>query len=59
MNPEVNPLKRVYMVQATNSSEGTYMLPYSTGTLVAYAWADERVKNNYEMCGFVFRREHL
>ena len=59
MNPEVDPLKRVYMVQATNSSEGTYMLPYSTGTLVAYAWADERVKNNYEMCGFIFRREHL
>ena len=45
------------MVQATNSSEGSYMLPYSVGTMVAHAWNDPLIKDMYEMKKFIVFKE--
>lgn len=51
--------KNIYMIQVSNSSEGCYFLPYSVGTMVAYAWSDETIAQHYEMKRFVFRKEDI
>lgn len=51
--------KNIYMIQVSNSSEGSYFLPYSVGTMVAYAWSDEYIAQHYEMKRFVFRKEDI
>lgn len=51
--------KNVYMVQVSNASEGCYFLPYSVGTLVAYAWSDLEIKNNYVLKRFVVSKEDI
>ena len=44
-------MKNVYMVQASQTYGGNIFksayLPYAAGLLVAYAWTDEVVKNEY------------
>lgn len=54
--------KNVYMVQVDHlygNKEKSIYLPYATGLLAAYAWADERIKNNYSLAGFMFWREDI
>ena len=55
-------MKNVYFVQ-TNSVFGSGVrsayLPYSIGTIAAYAWADERIKNEYSLKKFIFMRDDL
>lgn len=52
-------MKNVYMVQSTNSSEGSYMLPYSVGTMVAHAWSDPVIKASYAMKKFIIFKEDV
>lgn len=55
-------MKNVYFVQ-TNSVFGSGVksayLPYSIGTIAAYAWADERIKNEYCLEKFIFMRDDV
>lgn len=51
--------KNVYMIQVSNSSEGSYFLPYSLGALAAYAWSDPIIQANYILKGFVFRKDDI
>ncbi len=55
-------LKNVYFVQ-TNSVFGSGVksayLPYSIGTIAAYAWADERIKKEYSLKKFIFMRDDI
>ncbi len=55
-------MKRIYMVQASdtytgNSFKAAY-LPYAAGLLVAYAFKDEKIKNEYKFERFIFTREN-
>ncbi len=53
--------KNIYMVQASNTYTGNGFkaayLPYAVGLLVAYAFTDETVKENYDFKRFIFTRE--
>ncbi len=53
-------MKNVYFVQ-TNSVFGSGVksayLPYSIGTIAAYAWADEKIKSEYCLKKFIFMRD--
>ncbi len=53
-------MKNIYFVQ-TNSVFGSGIksayLPYSIGTIAAYAWADERIKSEYSLKKFIFMRD--
>ncbi len=53
--------KNIYMVQASNTYAGNGFkaayLPYAVGLLVAYAFDDEIIKENYEFKRFIFTRE--
>lgn len=55
-------MKNVYFVQ-TNSVFGSGVrsayLPYSIGTIAAYAWADERIKKEYCLKKFIFMRDDI
>ena len=55
-------MKNVYFVQ-TNSVFGSGVksayLPYSIGTIAAYAWADEKIKNEYCLKKFIFMRDDV
>ena len=54
-------MKNIYMVQASNTYTGNSFkaayLPYAAGLLIAYAFTDETIKNEYEFKRFVFTRE--
>lgn len=55
-------MKNIYLVQ-TNSVFGsdiksTY-LPYAIGTIAAYSWADERIKNSYVLKKLIFMRDDV
>ena len=49
------------MVQASNTYSGNSFkaayLPYAVGLLIAYAFTDETIKNEYRFKRFVFIRE--
>jgi radical SAM superfamily enzyme YgiQ (UPF0313 family) len=51
--------RNIYMVQATNASENSVFLPYSTGTLVSSAFSEERVREFYDFKGFVILKDKL
>lgn len=54
-------MKNIYMVQASNTYTGNSFkaayLPYAVGLLIAYAFTDETIKNEYEFKRFIFTRE--
>lgn len=54
-------MKNIYMVQASNTYTGNSFkaayLPYAVGLLIAYAFEDDIIKNEYEFKRFVFTRE--
>ncbi len=54
--------KNVYMVQVDHlygNKEKSVYLPYAAGLLAAYAWADEAIKTDYSLAGFIFWREDI
>jgi len=55
-------MKNVYLVQPGNTYgdkiKSAY-LPYASGCIAAYAWADETIKCNYELKRIVFTRENI
>lgn len=54
--------KTVYLIQASavyGESIKTAYLPYAAGCLMAYAFADEKIKKNYVPGRFIFTRENI
>lgn len=54
--------KKIYLVQASavyGESVKSAYLPYAAGCLAAYAFADERIKAEYELGRFIFIREDI
>ena len=55
-------MKNIYFVQ-TNSVFGSGVrsayLPYSIGTIAAYAWADEHIREEYCLKKFIFMRDSV
>lgn len=54
--------KRIYLVQASavyGESVKSVYLPYAIGCLAAYAFADERIKEEYTLGRFIFLREDI
>ncbi len=53
--------KNIYMVQASNTYAGNGFkaayLPYAAGLLVAYAFTEKIIKENYDFKRFIFTRE--
>jgi radical SAM superfamily enzyme YgiQ (UPF0313 family) len=57
------PLKRnVYIIQANpvyGETEKTVYIPYAAGCIAAYAWADEKIDENFRLGRFVYTREDV
>lgn len=54
--------KKVYLAQVNavyGEGESATYLSYAIGSLAAYAWADDKVKEAYELCDFVYKRESI
>lgn len=54
--------KRVYFIQASavyGESVKSAYLPYAVGCVAAYAFADERIRREYELGRFIFTREPI
>lgn len=47
-------MKNVYLAQPTNMLSGTVYLPYTVGTIAAYAWQFPEIKDEYELKEFLF-----
>ncbi|NLP48494.1 MAG: radical SAM protein [Clostridiales bacterium] len=53
--------KKVYLAQVNavyGEGESASYLSYSIGSLAAYAWADDKIKETYELCDFIYKREN-
>ena len=55
-------MKNIYFVQANNvygnDCKSVY-IPYASGCIAAYAFADEKIKNECRLAGFVFTHEPI
>ena len=52
-------MKNVYFVLANKSVGKSEYLPYASGCLAAYAWADERIAKSYRCAGMIYRRDPI
>ena len=52
-------MKNVYFVLANKSVGKSEYLPYASGCLAAYAWADERIAKRYRCAGMIYRRDPI
>ncbi len=56
-------MKNIYLVQvSTVYGEGekkNAYLPYAAGCIAAYAWADEKIKAEYNLGKFIYTRENI
>ncbi len=55
-------MKNVYLVQVSTvygEEKKTAYLPYAAGCLAAYAWADEKIKSEYNLGKFIYTRENI
>ena len=56
-----NELPNIYLVQPNykggSGENSAYWIPYSVGSLWAYARLDERIRNNYTLKGLLFLRD--
>ena len=52
-------MKNVYFVLANKSVGKSEYLPYASGCLAAYAWADERIEAFYRCAGMIYRRDPI
>lgn len=52
-------MKRVYLIQAeiTSGPANEHYLPFSVGCIWAYANQFEEIKNNFELCDVIWRRD--
>lgn len=50
-------MKNIYFVQSSSAYGGEICLPYATGTLAAYAWSFEEIRNEYTLAGIVYKKE--
>ncbi len=54
--------KKIYLIQASavyGESVKSAYLPYAAGCLAAYAFADEKIKEEYSLGRFIFTRENI
>lgn len=52
-------MKNVYMFSPNYLYGNDAYLPYPIGSLAAYAWSDEQVKQNYRLGGMFFTRQKI
>lgn len=52
-------MKTIYMVQPNSQYGDSIYFPYTAGCLLAYAFEDERIKNNYHFEAFIYKKEDL
>lgn len=52
-------MKNVYFVLANKSVGKSEYLPYASGCLAAYAWADERIAAQYRCAGMIWKRDPI
>jgi putative methyltransferase len=50
-------MKNIYLAQPTNMLSGAIYLPYSVGTIAAYAWAQQDVREAYALKELLFLKE--
>lgn len=51
--------KNIYLVQVGFAFDSSLYLPYAVGTLAAYAFARDGIKNEYSLRELIFKREKL
>lgn len=54
--------RNVYIVQANpvyGETEKTVYIPYAAGCIAAYAWADDRIKEDFHLGRFIYMRENI
>ena len=49
-------MKNIYMVQPNSQYGNSVYFPYAAGSLVAYAFEDDRIKKEYTFKGFIYKR---
>lgn len=49
-------MKNVYLIQPNNALSESLFLPYSIGTIAAYSFSREDIKQNYRLCDFIFTK---
>lgn len=49
--------KNVYFIQPNNLLSDSIYLPYSIGTIAAYCFQFEHIKQHYNLCDFIFIKE--
>ena len=52
-------MKNVYFVLANKSYGKALYFPYASGCLAAYAWADEEIRSEYNLAGFIYKRDAI
>ncbi len=52
-------MKNVYFVLANKSYGKALYFPYASGCLAAYAWADEEIGSEYNLAGFIYKRDPI
>lgn len=51
--------RKIYMVQPNSQYGDSIYFPYAVGCLTAYAFNNEVIRDNYEFCGFVYKKENI
>ena len=51
--------KRIYLVEASPAYGNAYFLPYATGTLAAYAFSHDEIKEAYSLGRMIYMRERI
>lgn len=52
-------MKNIYLAQPTNVLSGGVFLPYSIGTIAAYSFEKENIRENYKLCELIFLKEDI
>lgn len=50
-------MKNIYFIQPSSYYGGEISLPYASGTLAAYAWSIDKIKENYCLADIIYRKE--
>lgn len=52
-------MKKIYMVQPNSQYGNSIYFPYAAGSLIAYSFEDETIKNEYEFKGFIYKKSDI
>ena len=52
-------MKNVYLIQPNNILSNSVFLPYSVGAIAAYSFQYEIIKNEYNLCDFIFVKKNI